>query len=103
MQRILTAQASEGMVLAQEVRTPEGRILCGKGTALSTSLIDRLRQMEVATLIVEGHPVAVEGERTLAEELREIERRFSRVTDTPPLMYLKKRIMEKTVRSRSQR
>ncbi len=102
MQKILTALAAEGMVLAREVETPEGRVLCGKGTALTQSLIQRLQQMEIPYVTVEGHPVAVEGEKSLREELQAIENRFSRVTDTPPLMYLKKKIMERTVAARGQ-
>lgn len=100
MQKILTTQATEGMVLAREIELPDGRVLCGKGTILTASLVLRLQQMEIASITVEGHPVAVAGELTLAEELQAIEARFSRVTDTPPLMYFKKKIMERAVAAR---
>ena len=99
MQRILTAQAAPGMVLAKEVLTPEGRVLCGKGTELSDALIGRLRQMEVVDVTVEGHPIQVEGEKTIQELLKEVDHRFSRVEDTAPLMYLKRRIKERMVTS----
>lgn len=100
MQEILTAQAEEGMILGRDVITPEGMVLCGKGTALSPNLIERLKKMEVSHVLVEGRPVEVEGERSLAEELAEVDRRFSRVEDTPPLMYLKKKVKERLVTSR---
>jgi hypothetical protein len=100
VQKILTAQAAQGMVLARDVETPEGRILCGKGTELSASLLDRLKKMEISHITVDGHPVQEAGEKTLQGELLEIEERFSRVKHIPPLMYLKKRIMEKTIASR---
>lgn len=100
MQKILTAQATEGMVLAREVEAPDGRVLCGKGTPLTASLILRLQQMDIPTLTVEGHPFAVAGELSLKEELQAIEARFSRVTGTPPLMYIKKKIMERAVAAR---
>lgn len=101
MQDILTSMAAEGMVLAKDVLTPEGRVLCGKGTVLSGNLIERLKKMEIAHILVEGHPVQMEGEKTLEEELQDIEVRFSRVTKIAPLMYLKKRIKERVVATRS--
>ncbi len=100
MQEILCGQAAEGMVLAKDVETPEGRVLCGKGTKLTQSLIDRFGKMDIIHVAVEGHPVKMEGEKSIREELLDVEKRFSRVTDTPPLMYLKKRIMKKLVKSR---
>ena len=101
MQDILTNVAAEGMVLAKDVLTPEGRVLCGKGTVLSDSLIERLKKMEISHVLVEGHPVQMEGEKTLEEELRDIDVRFSRVEKIAPLMYLKKRIKERAVAARS--
>lgn len=100
MQDILTAQAAEGMILAKDVETPEGHILCGKGTALTNSLIARLKKMEIIHILVEGHPVQIEGEKSVKEELQDIEERFSRVKNVAPLMYLKKRIQERLIASR---
>lgn len=100
MQQILSAQAKEGMVLAKDVMTSEGRVLCGKGTPLTAGLLDRLEKMDIMHVTVDGHPVEVPGERTLKQELEAAEERFSHVTKIPPLMYLKKRIMQKLVESR---
>ncbi len=102
MQQILCQQAREGMVLAKDVQTPEGRTLCGKGTALTETMIARFVKMEISHVAVEGHPVKVEGEKTIKEELQDIETRFSRVKHVPPLMFLKKRIMERMVASRKE-
>lgn len=101
MQQIVTSLATEGMVLAQDVLTPEGRVLCGKGTELTASLIERLKRMEIPYITVEGHPFEVEGEKSLAEELLDLDSRFSRVEKIAPLMYLKKKIREKLIASRS--
>jgi len=101
VQRILLAQAGPGMVLAKEILNPDGMVLCGAGTALSEALIERLANMEVVDVTVEGHPVIIEGDKTLQEELQEIDLRFQRVEDMVPLMYLKKRIKAKLVASRS--
>ncbi|MEA1933797.1 MAG: hypothetical protein U9N60_05120 [Thermodesulfobacteriota bacterium] len=100
MQEILSAQANEGMVLAKNVATPEGRVLCGKGTILAATMIDRFQKMDIMRIVVEGHPVEVKGEKSLKEELQDMEERFSRVKDTPPLMYLMKRLMKKKVEYR---
>lgn len=102
MQQILIMQAADGMVLARDVETPEGRVLCGKGTALSASIIARILKMEVSHITVEGHPVAVEGEKTLEQELRDIEKRFSKVKHVPPLMFIKKKIMQRLVAFRKE-
>lgn len=102
MQDILLAQATAGMTLAKDVLSPEGRILCGKGTVLDDSLIPRLSKMEILHITVEGHPVNTGNEKSLEQEILEIEARFSKVTNISPLMYLKKRIIEKAVSSRSQ-
>ncbi len=88
------------MVLAKDVETSEGRVLCGKGTVLSANIIARILKMDISHITVEGHPVVVEGEKSLEQELRDIEGRFSRVTHVPPLMYIKKRIMQRRVASR---
>jgi hypothetical protein len=93
-------QAGEGMVLAKDVEV-DGRVLCGKGTPLSPKIIDRFMKIDISHVTVEGHPVAVEGEKSLKEELLEIEKRFSRVKKIPPLMYLKKRLMQRLAASRS--
>lgn len=100
MQRILIAQATPGMVLAKEILNPEGMVLCGAGTPLSEALIERLANMEVVDITVEGHPVNLEGDKTLQEELHEIDLRFQRVEDIAPLMYLKKRIQARLAASR---
>jgi hypothetical protein len=100
MQQILSLQAKEGMVLAKPVEQEDGRILCGEGTVLTANLIDRLLKMDISSITVEGHPVEVEGEKSLREELQEMEERFSNVKNIPPLMYIKKRLMKKLAASR---
>jgi len=102
VQQILTLQAKEAMVLAKDVMTAENRVLCGKGTVLTSTLIERFLKMDIVQLTVEGHPISSPGEKTLQEELQDIEDRFSEVNKVPPLAYLKKRIMKKLVESRGQ-
>ena len=102
MQQILSSQAKDGMILAKDVMTSDDRVLCGKGTVLTDILLDRLVKMDIVHVAVEGHPVSVPGEKSLAEELAGIEARFSLVTRVPPLMYVKKRLMQKMIDSRGE-
>ncbi|MDF1614497.1 hypothetical protein [Desulfurivibrio dismutans] len=100
MQQIATVQATEGMVLAKDVETGDNRVLCGRGTTLTAAMIDRFKRMDITHITVEGHPVVVEGARTLKEEVMDVEERFSRVRHIKPLMYLKKRIQERLIAAR---
>lgn len=94
MQRIPVKFAAAGMKLEKEAVTPEGQILCGTGTELTAELISRLSSQGVATLVVQGHPVTLPGEKTLTERLRDLEYRFSRVNRDPVLKALKKLVAE---------
>jgi hypothetical protein len=82
MQRIPISLAKAGMVLAKELVRPEnpnGPAICGKGMELTDSLLERLRNMDIQSITVQGHPVWMEGDKTLDDLLRELDQRFSRV------------------------
>jgi len=82
MQRIPISLAKPGMVLAKELVRPEnpaGPAICGKGMELTESLLERLRYMGIQSITVQGHPVWMEGDKTLDELLQELDQRFSRV------------------------
>lgn len=84
MQKIPLNLAQAEMVLARDVfrgDSPAGIPICGRGTTLTDSLIGRLAQMGVQSVYVEGHPVQQEGERSLEEQVADLERRFSRSGD----------------------
>ena len=102
MQEILSLQAKEDMVLARDVMTPDGRTLCGKGTSLTAAIIERILKMDISHIAVEGHPVEIEGEKTVEEQLADIQKRFSRVTHIKPLQYIKQRLMHRLVSARKE-
>jgi hypothetical protein len=58
----------------------------------------RLRNMGVQTVTVEGHPLVIEGEKTLAEMLADLDSRFSRVANNARMDYLKGLFMEQIQR-----
>ncbi len=80
MQKIPLELAAPGMKLAKPVINPRGMTLCGAGTELTQELIGRISRMEVRKVTVEGHPVDTgEEEKTLSEQIEELESRFKRV------------------------
>ena len=84
MQKIPLNLAVAGMIVGRDIfknDSPTGMPICGKGTELSDMLIGRLAQLGVQSLYVEGHPVWQEGDRTLTEQLAEVEKRFSKSMD----------------------
>lgn len=102
MQRIPLALARAGMVLAKDVvrpSAPTGPPICGKGTALTDALIERLARLEATAVTVEGHPVAVEGDPTPEEELARFDHRFSRVDGDPMMQRIKELLRARLVRA----
>jgi len=92
MQNIPISLAKAGMVLAKEIKNSadaSAMTICGKGIKLTEPLIDRLQRMGIQSLVVEGHPVHVEGEASLEEMLTALDRRFSSVEDDPLMMKIK--------------
>jgi hypothetical protein len=102
MQRIPLALAAEGMVVARpipNVDDPGAMPICGKGVTLTASLVERLRDRGVHALTVEGHPVAVDGEATLDQQLAELDRRFRRVANDPLMSQIKQMYRRQLIRS----
>jgi hypothetical protein len=102
MQNIPISLAAAGMVIAREIKVAgdaTGRVLCGKGVRLTDSLISRLRQLGIESVVVEGHPVKMEGEVTLEQMLEALDRRFSRLTNDPLMMKVKKIYRKRLIES----
>jgi len=102
MQKIPITLAKAGMVLAKEIKgseDPASMTICGKGVKLTESLIDRLRQMGIQTVSVEGHPVAMPGEASLGEMLVALDRRFNHVANDPLMMKVKELYRKHIIRS----
>ena len=96
MQKILIEQAEEGMVLAKPVTNQKGIILCGEGTQLTETLIERLKSMDITRIVVEGHPVDDGTEEIPPETLHErLQERFRYVRNSPVLMAMKEEIWKR--------
>jgi len=102
MQKIPFSLAQPGMILARDVvraDNPNGPPICGKGVELTESLIERLRNLGVQSITVQGHPLALEGEKCLDDLLDDLEKRFRRVADDPLASRLKQIYRDYLVRS----
>jgi hypothetical protein len=102
MQNIPITLAKAGMVLAKDIKgsdDPAAMTICGKGVKLTDSLLDRLRQMGIQSLTVDGHPVTTEGEASLEEMLAALDKRFIRVMDDPLMMKIRELYRQHIVRS----
>lgn len=84
MQKVPIELVKPGMVLAKPVTSDAGMALCGEGTELTESIIERLKQKNISHLTLKGHPVDLGGEsKTKEQKIEELTQRFSRVQDDP--------------------
>ena len=86
MQKIPIMLATADMVLARDVfrgDSPAGMPVCGKATVLTDALIARLERLDIQSVYVEGHPVWDEGDRSLDDVLRDLDKRFEKVAADP--------------------
>jgi hypothetical protein len=86
MQKIPLKHAVAGMVLARDVfrsGVSSGLPVCGKTTVLTTPLITRLENMDIASVYVEGRPLMEDDGCSLDDMLQNLEQRFARVRENP--------------------
>ena len=105
MQNIPISLAKSGMVIAREVMRPGqsgSAPVCGKETLLTEPLIERLVEMGIQSVMVEGHPVVFEGEATLEEILAKLDHRFKRVLENSLMMKLKEIYRKQIIQSMSE-
>lgn len=57
MQRIPIKFASAGMSLAKPITREDGMVLAGENTVLTDSIVERLKNAGIASLVVKGRPL----------------------------------------------
>lgn len=105
MQNIPISLAKDGMTIARAVMRPgqSGSIpICGKGTSLTEALLERLVEMGVQSVMVEGHPVIFEGEATVEEMFAKLEHRFKHLGEDALMMTLKEIYRKQIIQSMSE-
>jgi hypothetical protein len=93
MQRLPLSYIRPGMKTFEEVIDQNGRVLCGKDIELTEEHIKRFQEFGVNFVTVKGHPVRLPWEKTLEEELYELEKKFEGIQDET-LLEIKKAMEE---------
>lgn len=93
MQRLPLSYIKPGMKTYEEVVDNQGRVLCGKGIEITEEMLKKFQELGINYITVEGNVVKLPWEKTLEEELVELERRFSEVKEET-LLQIKEIIKE---------
>jgi len=91
MPKIPVAKLEPGMKLAKPVLAKSGMVMLGEGTELSETWIERIQDMEITTVFVEGPPI-----QTIPKEeaLTNLNARFAKVEGKPYMNLIKKIVRE---------
>jgi hypothetical protein len=91
MVKISVSKLEAGMKLAKPVAAKSGMVMLGEGTELTAKWIERIQDMGITNIFVEGPPVqAVPKE----EALDNLNARFSHVEGKPHMNAIKKIVKE---------
>lgn len=91
MKKIRIDEVTVGTRLARPVMNESGIILFGEGTVLNEKTLERIKALGIDYIYIEG---ASSPRRPLEEELKELESRFSMVTDIPYMTTIKIAVKE---------
>ncbi len=91
MPKIPPSKLVAGMKLAKPVLAKNGMVMLGEGTELSESWIERIQDMDLQSIFVEGPPI-----QTVPKEdaLANLEARFAMVEGKPFMNNIKKLVKE---------
>lgn len=91
MPKIFVSNLVAGMKLAKPVLAKNGMVLLGEGTELNESWIERIQDMEIQSIFIEGPPV-----QTIPKEeaLTNLNARFAMVEGKPYMNNIKKLVKE---------
>lgn len=91
MPKIPVSKLEPGMKLAKPVMAKNGMVMLGEGTELNDTWIERIQDMEIASIFIDGPPVqTVPKEQALAD----LEARFAMVANKPYMNAIKKIVKE---------
>ena len=104
MRKLTPEQLEADMVLAKPLKAPDGKVLLGKGAAISARLCERISSLDIPYVYVEGDPASPDEEdrptigypsmrKPKAEIMAEIDRRFKACMSDPVMAEIKKCIV----------
>jgi hypothetical protein len=94
MRRVDSGKLETGMILAKPILMKNGMILFGEGTELTENYIERIRDMAIEVIQIEGNSPSTESREQMLEKL---EARFRPVEQQPHMMLLKRLVEEHIV------
>jgi len=91
MPKIPSIKLEPGMKLAKPVIAKNGMVILGEGTELNETWIERIRDMEIASVFIDGPPI-----QTIPKEdaLASLDERFALVFDKPCMKIIKQYVKE---------
>lgn len=84
-------KAQPGMILSKPVVNNFGIILMGEGTALTDPIIQKLKNMNISVVHIEGD---AKMKKPKEEMLSEVEARFKKTEDKPYMRTIKKLLIK---------
>jgi hypothetical protein len=87
MPKIPVSRLEPGMKLSKPVIAKNGMVMLGEGTELTATWIERIQDMDIANIFVEGPPIQTISKEEALDKLNE---RFSHVEGKPYINVIKK-------------
>lgn len=94
MRSVVLTEAEEGDVVAEPVVNDRGMVILPKGANLTSKVIDRLRNMNVTELVVEGEDPDAPPPKMREEQLEELEARFEGHENSPAMIAIREKARE---------
>jgi len=91
MPKIPVAKLEPGMTLAKPIMTPNGMVMLGEGTVLTEKWVERIQDMEIPSVFIDGPPVQTVS---VEDALANLETRFALVEGKPFMNSIKKIVKE---------
>ena len=91
MPKISVTNLEPGMKLAKPVLAKNGMVMLGEGTELSEAWIERLQDMDISSIFIDGPPVQTVPK---AEALAGLDTRFAKVEEKLYMSNIKKLVKE---------
>jgi hypothetical protein len=91
MPKIPVSKLETGMKLAKPIMTPNGMVMLGEGTELSEKWIERIQDMEIASVFIDGPPIQT---MSMEDALANLDARFALVEGKPFMNSIKKLVKE---------
>ena len=94
MRTLALGEAQAGDVIAEPVVNDRGMVILPKGASLSGKVIDRLRNMNVIEVVVDGDDPNAPPPKTHETLVEELEDRFSRHATNATMMAIQTKARE---------